>query len=314
MRCRSAPAALLLYRSVGYGQSLQRAYHAVHETLPFLRNTDNEIELYEAHRHVAGTVELGAPQAVEFRDVSYAYDDAGRALDAVSVTMRRGEIIGLAGRSGAGKTTLAQILLRLRRPTSGAVLVDGRSIDEFTDASWAEQVALVPQDTRLIHGTVTENITFLRTGITRAAIERAAAAAGIHDSITELPDGYDTPIGPTTRNLSGGQIQRIGIARALAGDPGILVLDEPTSALDTQSEQVVQETLEQLQGRLLVVIIAHRLTTLSICSRVLVMEKGRLEAEGPPNEVLHDGTLLSVVTDDDGEIGRRPLKGERTAS
>jgi len=307
-------AALLLYRSVGYGQALQRSYHSVHETLPFLRNTDAELELYASHRHVSGAVELDPPSSVEFRAVSYAYDDAGPALDDVSVTMRRGEIIGLAGRSGAGKTTLAQILLRLRRPTTGSVLVDGRSADEFTDRSWAAQVALVPQDTRLIHGTVAENIAFLRDGISRAAIEQAAVEAGIHESITGLPDGYDTPIGPSTRNLSGGQIQRVGIARALAGDPGILVLDEPTSALDAQSEQVIQETLEQLRGRLLVVIIAHRLTTLSICSRVLVLEKGRLAAEGPPDEVLHDGTLLSVVSDDGPRLDARPITGEKTAS
>lgn len=307
-------AALLLYRSVGYGQALQRSYHAVHETLPFLRNTDAELELYESHRHVVGAVELAPPDTVELQGVAYAYDDDGPALDGVSVTMRRGEIIGLAGRSGAGKTTLAQILLRLRRPTAGAVLVDGRPAEDFSDESWAAQVALVPQDTRLIHGTVAENIAFLREDITRAAVEHAAAEAGIHEAIAALPQGYDTPIGPSTRNLSGGQIQRVGIARALAGEPAILVLDEPTSALDAQSEQVIQDTLEQLRGRLLVVIIAHRLTTLSICSRVLVMERGRLEAEGPPSEVLHDGTLLSVVTDEAPEREPRPVAGEKTAS
>lgn len=180
-----------------------------------------------------------------------------------------------------------------RRPTAGEVRFDGTVVDEFTDASWASAVTLVPQDTRLIHGTVAGNIAFLRD-IAPEVLEQAARDAGIHDAILELPDGYATEIGPATRNLSGGQIQRIGIARALAGDPSVLVLDEPTSALDTQSEQVIQETLERLHGRMLVVIIAHRLTTLSICDRVLVMDRGRLQAEGPPDLVLRDRPLLDV--------------------
>jgi ABC-type multidrug transport system fused ATPase/permease subunit len=292
-------AALLLYRSVGYGQGLQRSFHAVHETLPYLRSTDDEIALYEAHPHISGPLELVDPQTVEFRDVHYSYrapDDprtAEVALDGVSVTLRRGEIVGLAGRSGAGKTTFAQLLLRLRRPTAGEVRFDGTVVDEFTDASWASAVTLVPQDTRLIHGTVAGNIAFLRD-IAPEVLEQAARDAGIPDAILELPDGYATEIGRATRNLSGGQIQRIGIARALAGDPSVLVLDEPTSALDTQSEQVIQETLERLHGRMLVVIIAHRLTTLSICDRVLVMDRGRLQAEGPPDLVLRDRPLLDV--------------------
>lgn len=313
-------AALLLYRSVGYGQTLQRSYHAVHETLPYLRSTDEEVATYEAHRHVSGPVELRDPTEVRFDAVGYAYgaEASGRpgdeaagdttgatekappveaALEGVTVTLRRGEIIGLAGHSGAGKTTLAQLLLRLRRPTSGAVLVDGTNVDEFTDASWARAVSLVPQDTRLIHGTVAENIAFLRDGIDAAEIERAARDAGIHDAVAALPAGYATPIGPSTRNLSGGQIQRIGIARALAGSPSILVLDEPTSALDTASEQVIQDTLARLHGRMLVVIIAHRLSTLSICDRVLIMDRGRIVAEGPPARVLADPGLAAVAAE-----------------
>jgi ABC-type multidrug transport system fused ATPase/permease subunit len=317
-------AALLLYRSVGYGQTLQRSYQAVHETMPYLRSTDEEIALYEAHRHVSGAVELEAPHELEFRDVAYAYGSAEStdgaeaievvaarsrpdpassgaraevALHDVNVRLRRGEIVGVAGRSGAGKTTLAQLVLRLRRPTAGQVLIDGTSVDDFTDASWAREVSLVPQDTRLIHGTVAANIAFLREDLSREQIEQAAKDAGIHDAIVDLPDGYDTEVGPATRNLSGGQIQRVGIARALAGSPSILVLDEPTSALDTQSEQIIQDTLEGLRGRMLVVIIAHRLTTLSICDRVLIMDRGAIAAEGPPDRVLHDGSLLAAAAD-----------------
>jgi ABC-type multidrug transport system fused ATPase/permease subunit len=203
----------------------------------------------------------------------------------VSATLHRGEIIGIVGPSGSGKSTLSQLLLRLRQPTRGAIVVDGVSAEEFTLASWYKLVSLVPQDPLLFHASVAENIAFLDTSIPREDIVEAATAAGMHEVIESLDRGYDTPIGPAFRDLSGGQIQRIGIARALLRKPKVLVLDEPTSALDVHSEGVIQSSLEALKGRVLVIVIAHRLSTLSICDRIMVLRQGRVETIGTLEDV-----------------------------
>jgi ABC-type multidrug transport system fused ATPase/permease subunit len=201
----------------------------------------------------------------------------------------------VVGPSGSGKSTLAQLLLRLREPTSGEVDVDGVDARSFTESSWRRHVALVPQQAHLLHGTVAENIAFLRPWVDDAAIERAARDAGIHDEILALPAGYQTSVGASTRDLSGGQVQRISIARALAGSPSVLVLDEPTSALDVHSEAIVQDTMESLRHRMLVVIVAHRLSTLSICDQLVVLRDGVVEAFGPPSEVMASSPFFAMA-------------------
>jgi ATP-binding cassette, subfamily B, bacterial len=309
-------AALLIYRSLGYGQSVQRTSHAVQETLPHLSDLEHDLGQYEADVLEFGSVELTSPKTIEYRKVGYRYDrrlpavdglaeelapdpvaaSVGRdALIDVSLTMELGQIVGVVGPSGSGKSTLAQLLLRLREPTSGEVDVDGVDARSFSESSWRRQIALVPQEAHLLHGTVAENIAFLRPWVDRSAVEQAARDAGIHDEILALPDGFDTAVGASTRDLSGGQVQRISIARALAGSPSVLVLDEPTSALDVHSESIVQDTIESLRHRMLVVIIAHRLTTLSICDRLVVLRAGVVEAVGPPNEVMASSTFFAMA-------------------
>ena len=177
------------------------------------------------------------------------------------------------------------MLLRLREPTRGSILVNGTPAEEYTLSSWYRKVSLVPQDSRLLHGSVAENIAFFDATIGRDEVEAAAQAAGVHDVIMSLPQGYETPVGPSFRDLSGGQIQRVGIARALVRNADVVVLDEPTSALDVHSEAVIQATIEALRGKALVVIIAHRLSTLSICDRIIVLDNGRLESVGSLAEV-----------------------------
>jgi ABC-type multidrug transport system fused ATPase/permease subunit len=146
-------------------------------------------------------------------------------------------------------------------------------------------VSLVPQDPLLFHATVAENIAFLDPSIKREDIVEAAKSTGLHEVIEALDKGYDTPVGPAFRDLSGGQIQRIGIARALVRKPKVLVLDEPTSALDVHSEVIIQSSLESLKGRVLVIVIAHRLSTLSICDRIMVLRQGRVETMGTLEDV-----------------------------
>jgi ABC-type multidrug transport system fused ATPase/permease subunit len=277
--------ALLLLRSVSYGQQLQGAYQTVLEYRPYVDSLEDLGMRYQMHSTRDGTIALEAIHTVDLDHLTYSYDGDQRAVDSVSVRLRCGEIVGVVGRSGSGKSTLSQLLLRLREPTSGAILVNGTSAQEYTLTSWYRNVSLVSQDSRLMHGSVADNISFFDESIGRAEIEAAARSAGVHDVIMSLPDGYETPVGPAFRDLSGGQIQRVGIARALVRNADVVVLDEPTSALDVHSEAVIQATIEALRGRALVVIIAHRLSTLSICDRVIVLDNGRLESVGTLAEV-----------------------------
>jgi ABC-type multidrug transport system fused ATPase/permease subunit len=198
-------------------------------------------------------------------------------LSDISFRVAGGEAIGIVGPSGAGKSTLVQILLRLRTPQQGRYLVNGVPADAFAGRAWTAMVAYVPQEPRLLHASVAENIRYFRD-IPAAAVEDAARLARIHNDIVAWQDGYDTTIGPRADAISGGQQQRICIARALAGRPELLILDEPTSALDPRSESLLQESLLVLKERLTLVIIAHRMTTLEICDRVMVIVDGRLEA------------------------------------
>jgi ABC-type multidrug transport system fused ATPase/permease subunit len=272
--------ALLLLRSQTYGQQLQSAYQRFVDAKPYVDKLEEMRAMYVEHATVDGSIILEDVHTVELRDVRYSYDGEVHALDGVSAGFGVGEIVGIVGPSGSGKSTLSQLLLRLREPTGGEILVDGTPAGEYTLASWYRHVSLVPQDPRLLHGSVYENIAFLDASISRDAVVAAAKAASVHDVIESLEHGYDTQIGPASRDLSGGQVQRIGIARALARGAQVLVLDEPTSALDVHSEAMIQATLESLRGRALVLIIAHRLSTLSICDRILVLRDGRVETIG----------------------------------
>jgi ABC-type multidrug transport system fused ATPase/permease subunit len=170
-----------------------------------------------------------------------------------------------------------QLLLRLRHPVSGHLLADGLDVDEITFDSWYRRVAFVPQEPRLFQGTVAENISFFRNRLDQSAIERAAKLAYLHDDVVSWPDGYDTLVGERGGAVSGGQRQRIVLARALAEEPDVLILDEPTSALDMKSESLVQDTLASLKGRSTMFIIAHRLSTLNACDRIMVLGKGELQ-------------------------------------
>jgi ABC-type multidrug transport system fused ATPase/permease subunit len=205
------------------------------------------------------------------------------ALHDVSFQVADRESIGVVGPSGAGKSTLVQVLLGLREPDSGSYLVHEEPANSYSLEEWTRAFSYVPQEPRMLQGTVADNIRFFRS-LDDADVERAARLAYIHDDITAWPNGYQTPV--AQRALSGGERQRLCLARALAGNPSVLVLDEPTSALDPRSESLVQETLAELNDRLTLFIIAHRFSTLRHCDRTIVLKDGRLEAFGPPDELI----------------------------
>ncbi len=192
--------------------------------------------------------------------------------------------MGIIGPSGGGKTTLADLLLRLIEPTRGEIYIDGKHIKEIELGSWRRRIMYVPQEPFLLNGTIKENILFFGD-FSQESIEAAAEQAQIHDFISSLPKGYDTPVGERGTRLSGGERQRIALARSLARDPDILVLDEATSAVDAESERAIHTTLQRLHGSKTIIIIAHRLRTVSDADNLLIIEDGVITEQGSPQEL-----------------------------
>jgi ATP-binding cassette subfamily B protein len=223
---------------------------------------------------------------IVFDNVSFAYDPARAILKGISLTVRPGQKVALVGPSGSGKSTIGRLLFRFYDVTGGAIRIDGQDIRDVQQTSLHAVIGVVPQDTVLFNDTVYYNIAYGRDGATEAEVHAAAKAARIHDFIMSLPDGYDTTVGERGLKLSGGEKQRVGIARTLLKNPPILILDEATSALDTQTEQSIQESLTEMgQGRS-VITIAHRLSTIADADCILVLEDGRVTEQGSHDELL----------------------------
>jgi ABC-type multidrug transport system fused ATPase/permease subunit len=272
---------LLLIRAGAYGQQLQSSYQGLRQNLPFVERVQDMEQRYEASIPVTGNRPLREIHSLAFERVGFAYTTGRPVLSDMSFDVASGETIGIIGPSGAGKSTLVQILLQLRRPEHGRYLVNGIAADEFARQAWYSLVAYVPQEPRLLHASVADNIRFYRD-MNDAAVEEAARLARIDADVLGWANGYDTVIGPRADAISGGQQQRICIARALAARPEVLVLDEPTSALDPRSESLLQDSLVALRQQLTLFIVAHRMSTLDICNRVMVVVNGRLEAFDTP--------------------------------
>jgi subfamily B ATP-binding cassette protein MsbA len=218
--------------------------------------------------------------------VSFAYDPRHPVLTDVSFEAKPGELVAIVGPTGAGKTTVMNLLHRFYDPTEGHITIDGQDLRQVTMDSWYRQIALVPQETILFGGTILDNIRYGDGKATQEKVVAASRAAHAHDFIMSFPDQYQTIVGEKGINVSGGQRQRIAIARAIVKNPRILLLDEATSALDSESERLVQEALEQLMKGRTTFVIAHRLTTIQRADRILVLNKGRLVETGTHAELM----------------------------
>jgi ABC-type multidrug transport system fused ATPase/permease subunit len=272
---------LIMLRSLSYAQALQSSIVGVHQSAPYIETLNEESDRYQASAMAHGGEPVHRVGTLAFEHVSFEYEPGVPVLRDVSFEVTPGEIIGIVGPSGSGKSTLIQLLLRLREPTTGLLVSNKRDARRLALDDWYEHVSFIPQDPHLFSGTVADNIRFFRT-LDEGAIERAAKLAHVHDDIARWPLGYATPVGERGGQLSGGQRQRLCIARALVGSPEIIAFDEPTSALDVQSESLIRETIADLAPHTTVFIIAHRLSTLAMCDRIMVILGGRLEGFDDP--------------------------------
>lgn len=246
---------------------------------------------------VAGTGTLDQEIGViEFQGVSFSYPESKqKALDNLNLTVQRGEILAIVGRSGGGKTTLVNLLPRFYQPQEGRILINNTDISTVTFKSLRSSFGIVSQEVILFNDTVAANIAYGRPGADREDVVRAAQAAYAHDFIMELPQGYETIIGEKGTRLSGGQRQRLSIARAVLTNPPVLILDEATSSLDTASEVMLQKALENLMSNRTTFVIAHRLSTIKKADRIIVLDKGRITETGTHQELLGQGGMYQKL-------------------
>jgi ATP-binding cassette subfamily B protein len=229
---------------------------------------------------------VGLRGSIEFLNVSFEYEPGQSVLSQISMAIAPGEKVAIVGATGAGKSTLVSLIPRLYDPSHGAVCIDGEDIRNYFVQSLREQISLVLQDALLFSGSIRENIAFGRPSASEQEILAAAVAANADDFIQRLPDGYDTLVAERGSTLSGGEKQRIAIARAILRDAPILILDEPTSSLDAASERLVMDALKRAAAGRTTLIIAHRLTTVRLANRIVVLEQGRIVEEGRPRELM----------------------------
>lgn len=285
-----AAVLYLIQKIFTYLESGHGAFQNIFELLPYAENVMRVKKELNAHREERsrGDTPFSFTEELAFKNVSLSYQENKEVLQGVSFSVAPGETVGIVGPSGAGKTSLADLVLRLFHPSEGTITLDGAPVENISLEEWRKHIAYVSQDVFLLNTTVEENIRFYRESLTKEEIISAAKEANIYDFIESLPEGFDTTVGDRGVMLSGGQRQRVALARALAQKPAILVLDEATSALDHESEKLIQEAIERLHGNVAVLTIAHRPSTVAEADKIVVLDGGEVVETGSARELLED--------------------------
>ncbi|MCB9831854.1 MAG: ABC transporter ATP-binding protein [Planctomycetes bacterium] len=286
-------AMMLVYRPL---KRLAAAYNGFQESLAASARIFEILDLPRADEHGISGSRIDHIGDVVVRGLRFGYEsDRQRALEDIDLEIRAGETVALVGPSGAGKSTLADLIAGFYRPDEGEILVDGRELWTIDRGSYLARIALVSQSPFVFNTSIRDNILFGRPGASQEEVEEAARAANIHDMITALPEGYDTVVGERGVSLSGGQLQRLTIARAVLRNADFLILDEATSALDTMGEKLVQEALDRLSAQRTTLVIAHRLSTIRRADRIVVLDQGRIREIGRHEELLDRGGLYAEL-------------------
>ncbi|MDD4271851.1 MAG: ABC transporter ATP-binding protein [Patescibacteria group bacterium] len=279
----------LIQRIFTYAQQLQTVLYSMTVSAPYVTKMLEYRDEVKQNKEIdSGTADFKFDDSLEFKNIGFEYDNKKRVLRDVNFIIKKGEMVGLIGPSGAGKTTIVDIILRLFNPTIGEILLDGSNINKIKVSDWRKNIGYVSQDIFLKNDTVANNIKFYNNSITDEEMVAAAKMANIHDFIQSCPEKYDTVIGERGLLISVGQRQRIIIARILARRPKILILDEATSALDNESEVKIQQVIENLKNKVTVLLIAHRLSTVMNCTKLFVLQDGKISEQGSPEELLSD--------------------------
>lgn len=284
-----AAIAYLIQRIFVYIQALQNSLQRIVEDYSYLEAAlAYKKEAAGAEEKDSGQKKFVFLNDLRFDNASFAYENGAAILDGLNFKIQKGEMAGLVGQSGSGKTTISDLLLRLYTPSEGKILLDGTDIAEIDIKDWRRHIGYVSQDIFLKNDSFENNIKFYDESISREDMVRAAKMANIYDLINESPKGFQTIVGERGVLISGGQRQRIVLARALARNPEILILDEATSSLDMESEALIQQAINSLKRKMTVLIIAHRLQTITGCDRVFVLEGGRIVEEGAPEKLFEN--------------------------
>ncbi len=265
-----------------FGRLLRSFSNMLNSASKVFEILDEKVDVADTHAPVMKKIEGN----IEIRNVSFDYDERNSVLKNVNLTVKPGEMIGIVGRSGVGKSTLINLVMRMYDVDEGEILIDGVNVKEYSQESLRSQIGAVLQETFLFSGSIYDNIAYAKPNATKEEVIAAAKVAGAHRFIIKLPDGYNTKVGERGYTLSGGERQRVTIARALLHDPRILILDEATSALDTETEKQIQDSLQILMKDRTTLAIAHRLSTLRNATRLVVLSEGTIAEEGTHEELM----------------------------